>query len=90
MAPPRGFFAFLWVCSSGLRRYVLGMTLLTATIGAFEALLFSMLGRIVDWLAKVHPEKLLVDYKGQLLLLGGILLASPLAVMFQTMLKHQT
>ena len=90
MAPPRGFFAFLWVCSSGLRRYVLGMTLLTATIGAFEALLFSMLGRIVDWLAKVPPQQLLVDHKGQLLLLGAILLASPLAVMLQTMLKHQT
>ncbi|MBP7485229.1 MAG: ABC transporter ATP-binding protein [Aquabacterium sp.] len=90
MAPPRAFFAFLWVCSSGLRRYVLGMTLLTATIGAFEALLFSMLGRIVDWLAKVPPQQLLVDHKGQLLLLGAILLASPLAVMLQTMLKHQT
>ena len=46
--PPRGFLAFLWACSSGLRKYLLAMTLLTAAIGAFEALLFSMLGRIVD------------------------------------------
>ena len=41
--PPRGFFAFVWACSQGLRKYVLAMTLLTAAIGAFEALLFSMM-----------------------------------------------
>ncbi|HET8870896.1 MAG TPA: multidrug ABC transporter ATP-binding protein, partial [Aquabacterium sp.] len=89
-APPRGFFAFLWACSHGLRRYVLAMTLLTATIGAFEALLFSMLGRIVDWLSQVKPENLWVERKEQLILLCVVLLASPVAVMFQTMLKHQT
>ncbi|MDE1997793.1 MAG: ABC transporter ATP-binding protein, partial [Burkholderiales bacterium] len=89
-APPRGFFAFLWACSHGVRRYVLAMTLLTATIGAFEALLFSMLGQIVDWLSTVKPEQLWVERKGHLILLSAILLASPLAVMFQTMLKHQT
>ncbi|MDE2075718.1 MAG: ABC transporter ATP-binding protein [Burkholderiales bacterium] len=89
-APPRGFFAFLWACSHGVRRYVLAMTLLTATIGAFEALLFSMLGQIVDWLSTVKPEQLWVERKGHLIVLSAILLASPLAVMFQTMLKHQT
>ncbi|HET8693677.1 MAG TPA: ABC transporter ATP-binding protein [Aquabacterium sp.] len=90
VAPPRGFFPFLWACSHGVRRYVLAMTLLTATIGAFEALLFSMLGQIVDWLSTVKPEQLWVERKGHLILLSAILLASPLAVMFQTMLKHQT
>ena len=48
---PRGFFAFLWVGTEGLRPFILGMMLLTATIGAFEALLFAMLGSVVDWLA---------------------------------------
>ena len=46
-APPKGFWAFLWAGTQGMRRYLLGMTLLTASIGAFEALLFSMLGSIV-------------------------------------------
>ena len=89
-APPRGFFAFLWACSHGTRRFVLGMTLLTASIGAFEALLFSMLGQIVDWLSKVPPKQLWTDQKPHLMLLAGILLASPIAVALQTMLKHQT
>ena len=89
-APPRGFFAFLWTCSKGLKRYVLGMTTLTALVGAFEALLFSMLGQIVDWLAAVKPAALWTEHRTQLLTLVAILLISPLAVMVQTMLKHQT
>ncbi|HEV7930445.1 MAG TPA: multidrug ABC transporter ATP-binding protein, partial [Nitrosospira sp.] len=42
--PPKGFLAFVWEATSGVRRYLVGMTLLTAAIGAFEALLFAMLG----------------------------------------------
>ena len=70
VAPPTGFFAFLWACSEGLRPYILGMTLCTAVIGAFEALLFAMLGRIVDWLAAVEPAQLWVEHRGTLLLLA--------------------
>ena len=77
-APPRGFFAFVWSCTQGLRPYIAGMTLLTAMIGAFEALLFSMLGRIVDWLGAVAPAKLWEQERGSLLLLAAILLVSHL------------
>jgi hypothetical protein len=38
-----------------LRLLIAGMTLLTAIIGAFEAL-FSMLGLVVDWLSKVPAD----------------------------------
>jgi ATP-binding cassette subfamily B multidrug efflux pump len=88
-APPKGFWAFLWAGTQGMRRYLLGMTLLTASIGAFEALLFSMLGSIVDWLSAVSPDQLWATSREKLLLLAGVLLLSPLAVLVQTMLKHQ-
>ena len=86
-APPRGFFAFLWTCSEGLRPYILGMTLCTAVIGAFEALLFAMLGRMVDWLSRVPPALLWVEERRSLLLLAAVLAASPLLVALQAMLK---
>ena len=88
--PPKGFFAFLWACSEGLRPYILGMTICTAIIGAFEALLFAMLGRVVDWLSHVQPSQLWTEERGSLLLLAGILAASPLLVALQAMLKYQT
>jgi ATP-binding cassette subfamily B multidrug efflux pump len=88
--PPRGFFAFLWWCSKGLRKYLLATTLLTAVIGAFEALLFSFLGSIVDWLAKVEPAQLWTKERGHLLLLGAVLASSIVLVALQSMVKQQT
>ena len=88
--PPRGFFAFIWNCSQGMRRYVLAMTCLTAAIGAFEALLFAMMGHIIDWLGRVAPSQLWQQERSSLLLLAAVLVASPLVVALQTMVKHQT
>ena len=87
--PPRGFLPFAWACSQGLRRYIALMTLFTAAIGVFEALLFAMLGRIVDWLGPVPPDQLWFEHGGTLALLAAVLLASTLLVALQTLLKHQ-
>ena len=87
--PPREFFRFLWACTEGMRPYIFGLTLCTAVIGAFEALLFAMLGRVVDWLAAVEPSRLWAEERGSLLLLAAILAASPLVVGLATLLKHQ-
>ncbi|MCU0920598.1 MAG: multidrug ABC transporter ATP-binding protein, partial [Burkholderiaceae bacterium] len=87
--PPRGFWPFVWACSFGLRRYIALMTLFTAAIGVFEALLFAMLGRIVDWLGPVQPGRLWAEHGGTLLLLGAVLLGSALLVAAQSLLKQQ-
>ena len=89
MRPPRGFLPFVWACSAGLRRYIALMTLFTAAIGVFEALLFALLGKIVDWLGPLSADKLWSEHGGTLLWLGLVLLASTLLVALQTMLKHQ-
>jgi len=86
---PKTFLAFMWAASEGLRPYLLFMTLCTAAIGVFEGFLFSMLGQVVDWLAKTEPSALWATQRGNLLLLGGILVASPLVVALQALLKHQ-
>jgi len=87
--PPSGFWAFLWAGTRGLRPLLLGMTLCTAGIGVFEALLFAMLGQLVDWLTQTPVDELWDLQRSNLLLLGGILLLSPLLVLVQTLIKHQ-
>ena len=87
--PPKEFFAFIWDCTRGLRPCLLAMTLLTAGIGVFEALLFWVLGRIVDWLATVEPARLWAEEGATLLLLAGVLAASTLMVALQSLLKQQ-
>jgi ATP-binding cassette subfamily B multidrug efflux pump len=88
-ALPEGFFAFLWTCSAGMRGYLLLMTLCTALIGVFEAGLFAVLGRIVDWMGQVPPAQLWATEGRRLLLLAAVLAGSTLLVALQTILKHQ-
>jgi ATP-binding cassette, subfamily B, multidrug efflux pump len=90
VVPPRGFVAFMWACTRGLRHYMLWMTLCTAVIGAFEALLFAFLGTIVDGLGKATPARLWADEGHKLLWLGGVLAASVALIAVQSLLKQQT
>jgi ATP-binding cassette subfamily B multidrug efflux pump len=87
--PPRGFVDFFWVATKGMRGLILLLAILTALIGAFEALLFAMLGNIVDWLSKIPPEQLWIQEKQNLMILAGILITSPVLIGLQAMIKYQ-
>ena len=87
--PPEGFFAFIWSATQGIRGLILLLAILTALIGAFEALLFAMLGNIVDWLSKVPPHLLWQQEKRNIILLTAVLLASPLLITAQALVKYQ-
>ena len=87
--PPQGLLRFIWAATRGTRGLVAGLTLLTAAIGAFEALLFSMLGSVVDWLAAVPVAQWWSTQQDKLLMLLAILLASPLLIALQAMSKYQ-
>jgi ATP-binding cassette subfamily B multidrug efflux pump len=87
--PPRQFFAFLWACARGVRPYLLLVTVFTAAIGAFEALLFSMMAHVVDMLAKVQPTQLWAEHGHTLTLLAGVLVASVLFAALQALFKYQ-
>ncbi len=87
---PRAFWPFLWACTEGLRGWLLAMTVCTALLGVFEALLFGLLGRVVDWLGRFTPERLWADQGTNLMLLAGVLVASIALVALQATLKQQT
>ena len=89
VAAPRGFFAFLWQGTEGLRGLIAAMMACTAIIGVFEALLFAMLGKVVDWLSTISPARLWEEAGGGLLLLAGIISASIGVVFLHTLIKHQ-
>ena len=74
---------------SCLRRYIVARVAFTAAIGVFEALLFAMLGNIVDWLARVAPTRPWQDERSRLLSLGAVLLGSIGLVALQLMFKQQ-
>src|SRR5687768_7855588 len=87
--PPKGFFPFMWEATDGVRPHLIAMTLLTAAIGAFEAIWFAILSIIVDWLNNTPPSLLWLQEGNTLLLFAAILVASPLLVALQNLFKHQ-
>lgn len=88
-AQPKTFWAFLWHATLGVRPYLLALVFLTAGIGAFEALLFSMMGSIVDWLATVPRHSLWEQEGYRLLQLAGVLGLSVLLICLQSSIKQQ-
>ena len=88
--PPKGFLAFVWRATTGLRGYIGLMALLSAGTSIYDALLFALLGFVVAWLGQVAPGRLWAERGGVLQLLAGVLLASIALVALQTIVKHQT
>lgn len=87
---PTKLVPFIWACSQGIRRYIFIMSCFTAAIGIFEAVLFSFLGNVIDWLSETKPEDLWAKEGHRILFLLIILLISPLLVGMQSLIKHQT
>ncbi len=89
--PPRkGLLPFLWSCTEGLRRFILALIVLTALIGVFEAVLFSMLGRVVDWLSTTAPGALWQTKGHEIKIMLLVIAASPIVVGLQSLIKLQT
>jgi ATP-binding cassette subfamily B multidrug efflux pump len=86
---PRGLLPFVWACTEGLRGTIAVVIVLVAAVGVFEAVLFGMLGNIVDWLATVPPERLWAERGSQLLMLVAVLAGSVVVVGIWCLMKYQ-
>ncbi len=81
---------FLWRSLKGAKRYLFGMTFFTALIAGFEAYLFAIIGKIVDWLGTVDPSNIWADEGTNIMGIGLLLLLSIVPITLTTLLKHQT
>ncbi|WP_367670668.1 ABC transporter ATP-binding protein [Sodalis-like secondary symbiont of Drepanosiphum platanoidis] len=86
----KNFFLFIWFCTKGIRIYFIIMILLTSLISIFEAFLFSIIGKIIDWLNKIEPSIFWEKEKINLIILLIILILSIFLISIQSMIKHQT
>ncbi len=88
--PPKSLWQFLWASTKGMRPYLFCLTLFTGITGAFEALLFAMMGKVVDWLALIPPAELWARQGQHLIWLSIALMLSVVFILMQTLFKHQT
>lgn len=87
---PKGLFSFMWQVTDGTRGFMSVMMLCSILFGAFEALLFAILGKMVDWLADIEPAQLFAQEGGTLALLTLFVFSSIAVVLLGTLVKHQT
>ena len=86
---PTQFFPFVWQAAYGVRRYLLILVLCTAGAASFEAVLYSQIGELVNWLSRSQPETFLEEHARNLIWLSFILLANILFASAQSLIKHQ-
>jgi len=86
---PTTFFAFVWQSTKGIRPYLFILIACTAAAASFEALFFSYIGKLVDWLTQSHPSTFLENNQQNLTILISILFANIFFVSLQSVVKHQ-
>ena len=86
---PRKFFPFVWQAASGIKRYLMILVLFTAATASFEAVFFSQIGHLVDWLSQSTPETFLDNHRQQLIVLTLILLGNIFFASMQSVIRHQ-
>ncbi|WP_180094008.1 MULTISPECIES: ABC transporter ATP-binding protein [unclassified Acinetobacter] len=86
---PTKFFPFVWQAATGVKKYLLLLVLCTAGVASFEALLYSKIGDLVNWISKSQPETFLQQHQTNLTILSFILLANIFFSCLQTIIKHQ-
>ncbi len=89
VVPPSKFLAFVWQCTAGMRGLLLGVIICSALLGAFEAALFAIMGRIVDWLATIQPANLWQQEGDKLLLLIAAIVVSVVVTCLWAFMKYQ-
>ncbi len=86
---PSHFFAFIWQVTQGVRPYLLLLLLCTAGAAMFEVLLFSYLGKLVDWMSNSEPNTFLATHQQSITVLLFILFMNVGFSSMQTVVKHQ-
>lgn len=65
--PKEGLIPFIYDATKGMRVYILLLTILVASVGIIEAVLFQFMGELVDWVNQYSPTELWAK-KGSIIL----------------------
>nr|WP_314548929.1 ABC transporter ATP-binding protein [uncultured Ottowia sp.] len=87
--PPRRLVPFVWACTQGMRGLIALLTVLAALRAAFDALLFALLGRVVDWIGQADPAHFWAGHGPALAALAAVLLSSIVLIALHTLVQHQ-
>lgn len=88
--PPTSLFAFCRHYTQGIERYLIIMALFCTAVAISEAMLYGVLGKVVDWLAAKNPDTFLAENWPTLLGMSlFVLVFIPALLLFDSMMVHQ-
>jgi len=87
--PPKSLFRFAWLCIKDIKIYIGLMAVLTAAVASFEAILYAILGKLIDLMVASGPTQFFNNHMDFLILIAVILIGSTIFVAIRTMIKHQ-
>jgi len=91
LQPPSTLFAFMRFYTKGFEIPLIILSLSTASIAILEALLFSFMGDLVDWISTMTPAELLSEKRSELWLMAGVLLILfPMLSLIHSLVMHQS
>ncbi|CAH0990731.1 Putative multidrug export ATP-binding/permease protein [Sinobacterium norvegicum] len=89
--PPKGMVAFCRHYSRGMEPYLIIMAVLTAFTAIGEAMLYGILGQLVDWFSSQDKENFIANQWPLLLTMAiFVMVVMPIAVILKSMIVHQT
>ena len=89
--PPKGVFQFCRYYTRGMEGWLLLMAFLTAITAISEALLYGILGKLVDWLSEQDRTTFLSESLNDLIVMGiFMLLIIPISNALRSLIVHQT
>ena len=91
LTPPTGVYQFCRYYTRGMEPWLITMACLTATTAISEALLFGILGQVVDWLSSSNPDTFFEDSSYYLIGMAIFMLVLiPLANALRSLIVNQT
>ena len=91
LTPPTGVYQFCRYYTRGMEPWLITMACLTATTAISEALLFGILGQVVDWLSSSNPDTFFEDSGYYLIGMAIFMLVLiPLANALRSLIVNQT
>lgn len=89
--PPKGLYKFCRHYTRGIEFYLILMAILTTCLAISEAMLYGILGQIVDWLAEKEAHNFLQkEWRTLLVMSLFILVLIPVLVLLHSLIIHQT
>ena len=81
---------FVYACAKGSGFWLLLLILFNAGLGVFEAVLFQMMGIVVDWMNEYGASQLWTEKNGPLMAMLLLIVLSPFWVLISSNIRFQT